>query len=384
MKPRYFLKTCFQVFVLCAAVFLSIASMDPVPTEYTATTEVYEYDPVADTWTRKARMPRPKYAPVCEECSGLVYMIGGTAGTYGNRDKRYVDAYDPALDSWSRCTDVTCSVREALSAHCSVAGRIYIFGSYLRGNQDILQMPRVLEYDPAADAWTDKADMPDMQPGGKCFVIGAQAYVAFVKDPSACSYWQYRDPFMLKYDPAGDDWSPCADPPASGPLVEAGGKIYIVGGLDPATYTYLDSLYEYDPAGDAWTARSSKPSVNWAEVLVVSGGRIYAFCDKDLPVEEYDPSSNTWAVKSDVPVTLGGARHYSNRYGVPFSKGIALNNMIYLFSMRWDVAEYDPAADTWAMKTPEPRLHLSGTADYVVSGGRIYVIGGYADTGPYK
>jgi N-acetylneuraminic acid mutarotase len=358
--------------------------MDPVPTEYSASVEVYEYDPVADAWTKKARMPRPKYAPVCQECSGLAYMIGGTAGTYGNRDKRYMDAYDPAAGTWSRCADVTCSVREILSAHCSIGGRIYVFGSYIRGNQGILQLPRVLEYDPATDVWTNKADMPDVQSGGKCFVIGAQVYVAFVMDPRLCSYWEYPAPFMLKYDPASDAWSWCADHPAAGPLVEANGRIYIVGGLDPATYTYLDFLYEYDPAGDAWTAKSSKPLVNWAEVLVTNGGRIYAFCDKDLPVEEYDPSSDTWAVKSDVPVALGGVEHYWNGYGVPLSRGIALNSMIYLFSIRSELAEYDPAADAWAMKTLVPRPSWSGTAGYVVSGGKIYVIGGYSDTGPYK
>ena len=52
--------------------------------------------------------------------------------------------------------------------------------------------------------------------------------------------------------------------------------------------------------------------------------------------------------------------------------------------MKWEVAEYDPAADTWAIKTPEPRLPLHVTASHVVLGVRIYIIGGYWDTGPYK
>ena len=313
MNLRHYLKTALQLSVLTAAVFLSIASMDPVPTEYTASVDVYEYDPVADTWTEKARMPRPKYAPVCQECSGLVYMIGGTAGTYGNRDKHYVDIYDAVTDSWSRGADITRFVRRDQSAHCSVGGRVYIFGSYIRGNHGISQLPGVFEYDPAADVWTNKADMPAVQSDGLCLVIGSEIYVAFVRDPRSCSYWEYPSPFMLKYDPAADAWSSCANPPIAGPLVETNGKIYIVGGMDLATYTYLDSLYEYYPAGDTWTARSSKPSVNWGEVLVVSGGRIYAFCDKDLPVEEYDPSSDTWAVKSDVPVALGGVQYYHAR-----------------------------------------------------------------------
>jgi N-acetylneuraminic acid mutarotase len=376
MRVRYRLKVAFQFIVLAVAVALCMATS--FTDEFSPVYCVYEYDPAADTWTKKAPFRRSRIAPVCGQCAGNIYVVGGRSGMYGERPRAYADRFDIAGDEWSSIRAVKLPAEQRYSAHCSIGDKLYIMGCYYEGHRGYVYLPSLLEYDTVSDTWTRMADMPSVGPNARCFVIGSDIYYA-----APCA-WLGRFPIMHKYDTLTDTWTVCAEPPAPGLAVDVGGTIYIVGGTDSVTGAPLDSVYEYDAAGDTWLARASKPTTLYPWLMAAVGGRLYVFYDKGMPVEEYDIGSDSWALKSDIPI------HFIS-YLSQCGRGFAVGGRIYLFSPTGEVQEYDPAADTWTEKAHFPgpacvttRRAFSGTnkwyhenAGWVLVNDRIYVVGGH-------
>ena len=63
------------------------------------------YDPITDTWTRKADMPTPRNADTCV-VDGKIYAIGGTATINNSKEEPWrlktVEVYDPSTDTWEK------------------------------------------------------------------------------------------------------------------------------------------------------------------------------------------------------------------------------------------------------------------------------------------
>jgi len=139
---------------------------------------VEEYDPVTDTWTKKADMPTPRAALSTGVVDGKVYVIGGTH--QGNADHDYtglptVEEYDPVTDTWTRKADMP-TARHTPAASV-VNGKIYVIGGANRRNT----FRTVEEYDPTADRWAKKVDMSTPRlvlsasvVNGKIYAIGGQ------------------------------------------------------------------------------------------------------------------------------------------------------------------------------------------------------------------
>ena len=131
------------------------------------------------------------------------------------------------------------------------------------------------EYDPATDKWTKKKSMP--RPAhhaalaaynGKIYAFGGFIPPMETRIPTGGA-WQPVDD-AWEYDPAADSWKTLAPLPGNrgaAVAVEAGGKIYVVGGAttvegskDPY-FTFfgpsrvLDTNDVYDPATNKWESR---------------------------------------------------------------------------------------------------------------------------------
>jgi hypothetical protein len=109
---------------------------------------VEEYDPVTDTWTKKADMPTGRFAlPTSSSAvDGKIYVIGGctsmTTAVSTNEE------YDPAADTWTTKADMPAA--RCLLSTSAVNGKIYVIGGSTTA-WPWEHYSTVEEYDPASD-----------------------------------------------------------------------------------------------------------------------------------------------------------------------------------------------------------------------------------------
>jgi N-acetylneuraminic acid mutarotase len=282
-------------------------------------------------------------------------------------------------------------------------GKLYLFGGnpVAEGGKQGAPPGRVLEYDPAADRWTQKKPMP--QPAhhngvvgynGKIYVFGGGVQ----RKPGGPT--QYPTNNSWEYDPVADTWRALAPMPVArlgAVAVEWAGKIYVMGGAgnypglenEPLggenPHRVLDLNHMYDPATNTWTVRQTMPTprnhmfggaVNGKIYLI--GGRVGSMqvvtgSTTDL-VEEYDIAADRWgAVRLRMPTPRDGGTVgvYQNKIYVAGGQSInAMSN-----SVSRALEAYDPATDTWQIfpNLPQARHGQGGG----VIGNRFHVVSGH-------
>lgn len=120
------------------------------------TQAVEEYDLITDTWTRKADMPTSRHSLVASAVNGKIYAIGGRIGLgQEGPPLATVEEYDPITDTWTRKADMpTPRWYPAISV---VDNRIYVIGGSIN---EASGLSIVEVYDPVTDTWEKKANMP--------------------------------------------------------------------------------------------------------------------------------------------------------------------------------------------------------------------------------
>lgn len=135
---------------------------------------VEEYDPEKDTWSRKSDMPTARMNLSTAVMNGRIYAIGGANRRRGVNDFdaiSIVEEYDPVMDTWTRKADMS-TVRYGLSVS-AVRGRIFAIG----GGDRQTPFRVVEEYDPVADTWRKRADMPTPKGLHSSSVVNGKIYV---------------------------------------------------------------------------------------------------------------------------------------------------------------------------------------------------------------
>ena len=282
-------------------------------------------------------------------------------------------------------------------------GKLYLFGGnpVAMGGKQGAPPGIVLEYDPAADRWTKKKNMP--QPAHHNAVVGynGKVYVfggAVQRTPGGPT--QFPIDNSWEYDPVADSWRALAPMPLrrmAAAAVELGGKIYVMGGASPwrgleneslnadQPHRIVDANYMYDPAANSWTVRQTVPTPRTHMYAAAAAGKIYLIGGRvgtmavvsgsttDI-VEEYDPAADRWgAVRLRMPTPRDGGSVgvHQNRIYVAGGQSInAISN-----SVSRAVEAYDPATNPW---TAMPNLQLArhGNAGGVI-GNRLHVVGGH-------
>ena len=112
-----------------------------------------EYDPVTDTWTRKADMPTGVWGVRACAVNGKIYAFGGRPLLTA---KPTVQEYDPATDTWTLKSDMP--VRTSSMASVVLCDKIVVMGGWLHSNA--FPYTTVQVYDPEMDTWTIERDAP--------------------------------------------------------------------------------------------------------------------------------------------------------------------------------------------------------------------------------
>jgi N-acetylneuraminic acid mutarotase len=232
----------------------------------TAVLEVY--DPPSDDWNTLAPMPHASGYLAAGVVNGILYAVGGQVDPASNGPTlNYLQAYDPATDSWTMKAPMP-TARRALAV--AVAnGVLYAIG----GQPDVMGSPMlatVEAYDPATDSWSIKAPMPTARDGLAAGTVNGIIYAAGGFDGTSLLS------VVEAYDPAADQWvtrAPLPGPNAIPAAGEIAGGLYVVGGFNGIS---LHTTVGYDPQANVWVAQAAMPSARDGLAVGVIGGVLYA------------------------------------------------------------------------------------------------------------
>jgi len=273
--------------------------------------------------------------------------------------------------TWAQKVDMPTA--RMLHSTSVVDGKIYVIGgSDSEPGYDPILAVEV--YDPSMDSWTRKADLPTARMIHSASVVNGKIYVVG-------GYKTYDSGVLLstvqEYDPVTDTWTRKADLPTPRRAALAtsvvDGKIYAIGGFTGAQG--VNTVEVYDPVTDTWTRKAANfPFGVWGLCTAVVDGKIYAlggrYASAISYVQQYDPATDTWTRKSDIPVATGQMGSVVLG-GKIFVIGGWLNSGNHPYTA---VQMYDPETDIWTIEGDAPFRRAAFSASVVNN--RIYVIGG--------
>lgn len=213
-------------------------------------TSTERYNTCSQHWETLTPLPQPRGYIMAVEIDGKYYVVGGVdqvvSGTFGVQNTTY--AYDPATDAWTQLADLP----QALGgvAVATANGKLYAFGGFDSRGYNHGNVATTYEYNPATNTWLTRTAM----------ISGTRSLAG---------------------------------------AASLNGKIYLVGGItdgDPYTAT-LGTTIIYDPQHDTWQPGASVSRNRSLALTVAPDNAIYAFGGEGgegALNSRYDPMLNKW------------------------------------------------------------------------------------------
>lgn len=154
-----------------------VDALDPAehsPSERDASVGTHEvYDPVTDSWERRAPMPTPRNHHVAGTVNGRIYVTAGREGR--NFTMTVTEAYDPETDSWAEAPPLPTGRSGVAGA--VLDGRMYVFGGETFEPGRARTFDDAERYDPARGVWQRLPPMPTARHGLGAAVVEGAIYV---------------------------------------------------------------------------------------------------------------------------------------------------------------------------------------------------------------
>jgi N-acetylneuraminic acid mutarotase len=249
---------------------------------------VEAYDPATNNWTTQ-----PPSQMVVDEVrffNGVgrigneLYLPGGDKETgNGNARLTVLQVYDPVRNTWTRKADMPRGSSDGVSG--VIDGKLYVLHATELIDVECEECGtrptrRLFRYDPVTDTWAKLAWCPNFHRFGMAGVIDGKFYVAGGHNAADDS----ADKLDI-YDPATNRWSsgrPLPSPRSGGSAAVLGGKLYVIGGFtgEFGGEDRTDEVLAYNPKTNRWTTKTPLPTVRaWmaaAKVLIAGQAHIVA------------------------------------------------------------------------------------------------------------
>jgi len=290
-----------------------------------------------------------------------------------------VKSGDYLVAEWVRKSDFG-GVSRIGPASFSIGGKVYL-GTGYNDTYGVGSQKDLWEYDPATNAWTQKADLPGVaRYYAVGFAIGTKGYIGTGHKPETGT--MLRD--FYEYNPATNTWSTKTNFGGTARYGCAGVATATKGyvGLGNSGASFPKDFWEYDPGTNAWVEKTEFPGEGRSSSSAFQvGNKVYLGLGNGMvdgsttyfsDFWEYDPGTDAWAEKATFGDTRNAAAAAS---GTSFGYVLGGNRMDSIspphFTIMGDVWKYDTTIDTWTQESDfDGAARYVGTA--VVATGVIY------------
>tara|TARA_R110002072_G_scaffold124971_2_gene260605 strand:+ start:954 stop:2165 length:1212 start_codon:yes stop_codon:yes gene_type:complete len=241
-----------------------------------ATNDVYQYDPITDTWSSLTDFPgAARSFGIGTVANGKAYLGFGANATQFLND---FWSFDPSDSSWTQLASCGCSSRRH-PALIAIGDRIYVG----LGDNDIIGNLRDWwMYDINANTWTRIADLPGPQRHHPyMFNAGGEVFAGLGHGFNGSFGVIYNS--WYKLDTALNTWSAMNNFPGearvAGTQFSFNGHGYVLSG-DGSDHNYMPTgeMWRYNPDRDAWNELTAHPGISrWAPASFVIDNDVYFF-----------------------------------------------------------------------------------------------------------
>jgi N-acetylneuraminic acid mutarotase len=248
---------------------------------------VYEYDPGPDKWTKKKNIPTPVHHQAQAAYNGKIYIFGGcTRAISGEGGTTNVWEFDPVADSYRAMAAM--SVKRCSPIAEEVGGKIYVIGGLEpnENGQGTRVTGRNQMFDPATNTWTERSPMPTARNHAFAGVVNGKIYVIGGRIGAGNIPATTNVDIVEEYDPATNLWGPIKDrmptPRSGGGAATYNGKIYVGGGelQNRQMSAAFRALEAYDPASNTWEILPSMPTAVHGNAMGFIGSKLHVVSGK--------------------------------------------------------------------------------------------------------
>ncbi|MED4581889.1 kelch repeat-containing protein [Brevibacillus choshinensis] len=214
--------------------------------------EFFAYDTIAGTFTPLPLPPVRRYSPYLFSYGNTVFLFGG-AESDSNQKTKTLYAFDTVAKTWSQKTSAPFGLSAPTGTNQFTVGSTQYIISYENG-----VVYDLLAYHMDTDVWENKGPTPSLD---SCF-----AFATGGKGYAGCSYATYvSSREFYEYDPATNAWTSKADVPnvhTRAITISTGGMGYVFGGIDLQKSTDTLQISKYDPSTNQWATIGSVLSID--------------------------------------------------------------------------------------------------------------------------
>lgn len=139
-----------------------------------ASTSLYAYDSIANTWAARAAMPTARVQHTTQAAGGKLYVIGGRALVASvDTVLDTVYAYDPVSNTWAACAPLPVPV--VYPAAAATDTHIYVLGGIPSGSAT--PVANVWRYTIATDTWEAMTPLPSARADAVAAIVADKLYV---------------------------------------------------------------------------------------------------------------------------------------------------------------------------------------------------------------
>lgn len=238
----------------------------------TNSASVLAYDPATKMYQSVADFPAPLNHGNAGALNGKVYVAGFYVSSNMSTATAQTYAYDPGADQWTEVMPLPAGTERGAACVAVDGDYLYVIG----GAHDGKSVDDVSRYDAKNDRWDTLEKLPERREHCAAGAIGGIIYVGGGRVDGITGI----EPKSWAYDPAKDAWSQRADlDPARGGLAGAvlAGRLLVFGGEgnQDATSGVFPDIDAYDPATNTWQNVGSMLVPRHGYGAAVVGERIY-------------------------------------------------------------------------------------------------------------